>query len=130
MKTVAIIDDDLNIRNLLYNYLKNSEFKLIGEESGIGFIKLFKSYKGHIDILVLDIIIPDLITLKSFFQDTSNFNMNVLIITGYNFNKNLIKELQIVGSNKIFDLLHKPFSKQVFLEALRKHKNLEITGAL
>ena len=132
MKTVAIVDDDLNIRNLLCNFLENSEFKFIGEKSGSGFINLLKSYKGQIDILILDVIIPDLITLKKFFQNIPNIDINVVMITGYNFNKNLIRELQVVGGNKNFDLLRKPFSKHVFLETLRKYESsdLETNGVL
>lgn len=117
---VAIVDDDSNIRNLLYNYLKDNKFTIIGEKSGIGLIDLFKNYKGHIDILVLDVVIPNLHKLKNFFQDIVDFDIHVVIITGYNFNENLIRELQIVSINKTFILLRKPFSKQAFLEALYK----------
>lgn len=125
MKTVVVIDDDLNIRNLLYNYLENSEFNLISEKSGTGFIDLFKSYKGQIDILVLDIVIPNLILLKEFFQNIAHFDAYIIIITGYNFNKSSIRKLQIIGNNKKFDLLQKPFSKQTFLETLRKYEDLK-----
>jgi len=118
---VAIIDDDSNIRNLLYDYLKDSKFVIIGEKSGTGLMDLFKSYKGHVDILVLDIVIPNIHKLKDFFQNIADLNIHVVIITGYNFNENLIRELRIVGANKTFILLRKPFSKQVFLKALYKY---------
>ena len=118
--TVAIIDDDSNIRNLLFNYLKESEFNVIGEESGSGLIELFQSYKNKIDILVLDVVIPNIDKIKKFFQDTSGQNLCVILITGYNI-KNLVKELSMINPNGKFILLKKPFSKQIFLETLRKY---------
>lgn len=120
MKTVvAVIDDDLNIRNLLFNYLKESEFEVIGEKSGKGLIDLFQSYKGHVDILVLDLVVPDLHRVKSFLKNVLGSDVYVILITGYNI-KNLITELRTINSAGVFSLLRKPFSKQAFLKVLRE----------
>ncbi len=118
-KVVAVLDDDLNIRNLLFDYLKESEFEVVGEKSGKGLVDLFKSYKGHIDILVLDMVIPDLHRVKSFLQNTLSQDVYVILITGYNI-KNLITELRTINSAGVFSLLRKPFSKHAFLEVLRE----------
>ncbi len=118
-KVVAVLDDDLNIRNLLFDYLKESEFEVVGEKSGKGLVDLFDSYKGHIDILVLDMVVPDLHRVKSFLQNTLSQNVYVILITGYNI-KNLITELRTINSAGVFSLLRKPFSKQAFLKVLRE----------
>ena len=117
-KTVVIVDDDLNIRNLLFNYLKESEFNVIGEKSGSGLVNLFRLYKGKVDILVLDLVVPDLDQVKEFLQNKLNRDIHVVIITGYNANA-LVKELRILNKAKSFCLLRKPFSKNIFLETLR-----------
>jgi|GEM_PF-2453807 len=116
-KVIAIVDDDINIRNLLSNFLDDNSFHVIGEKSGKGLINLFQSFKKHIDILVLDVVIPDLNEAKKFLQNMPNQDMHVIIITGYNV-KSLIKEFQSVSAGNVFDLLRKPFSKQVFLETI------------
>ena len=125
-KVVAIIDDDSNIRNLLFDYTKESEFVIIGEQSGTGLIDLFQSYKNDIDILVLDIVIPDLSKIKKFLYKLDQ-NIQVVIITGYNV-KNLIKELQTSAPNKKYFLLHKPFSKHLFLKTLRQSISCDNKG--
>ena len=116
-KVITIVDDDVNVRNLLSNFLDDNKFHVISEQSGKGLIDLFQSFKKQIDILVLDVVIPDLNKVKKFLQDIPNQDMHVIIITSYNV-KGLIKELQSASANNVFDLLRKPFSKQVFLETI------------
>ena len=122
-KTVVIVDDDVNIRNLLFAFLSESNFNVISEESGFGLIDLFESFKFKIDVLILDIMIPGLDEAKEYLKKSLVLkDAYMIIITSYNI-KNLINEFRM---SKSFKLLYKPFSKQTLLETLKEGINQEV----
>ena len=61
MYSVLLVEDDVNIQNLIYNYFTKKEkdaFQLdIAPDGQIG---IEKAYENHYDMLLLDVMLPEL----------------------------------------------------------------------
>lgn len=56
MKNILVVEDELEIRQLLANYLRNEGFSVSEAEDGVAAIELFG--KEKFDLVILDILIP------------------------------------------------------------------------
>ncbi|MBD3919098.1 response regulator transcription factor [Paenibacillus sp. PR3] len=58
MKTILIVDDEEKIREVVVSYLQKDGFRTIEADTGITALELVRS--GNIDLVILDLMLPDL----------------------------------------------------------------------
>jgi DNA-binding LytR/AlgR family response regulator len=119
----AIVDDEFLARQYLSDYVSKIPFlELVGDfNSPLKAIDLIKN--GHIDLLFLDIQMPDITGLD--FLKTLKKQPHIIFTTAY-------KEYALEGyEHNVTDYLLKPFSFERFLKAVNKvAENIENNGAV
>jgi two-component system LytT family response regulator len=116
MKTIKaiIIDDESLARDLVRNYLQmDAEIEIIGEFPD-GFQGLKAINELNPDLVFLDIQMPKLTGFEML--DLLDKNCNIIFTTAYN--EYAIKAFE----HNAIDYLLKPFSKERFLDAVKKAK--------
>ncbi len=80
MANILVLEDDLDIRNLITDYLKNNGFNLYAAKDYIEAMNLIKV--NHIDLMITDVMLPQKDGF-SFTKDLreSNHNFPILMIT-------------------------------------------------
>ncbi|MBY0029820.1 response regulator transcription factor [Priestia megaterium] len=101
-KKVLIVDDEWNMRNLLKIYLKD-EFHVIEADDGGTALSLI--YAEHFDLIILDIMLPNIDGWKICKEIRKEKNTPILMLTARNELKDKVYGLGI-GAD---DYLGKPF---------------------
>ena len=102
-KTVLVVDDSVVIRKMIEIALENEPFNVIAAPTGKE--ALAKIDEEEIDIIVLDLMLPDLNGLDVLKAVKASSNIPVIILTG----KDAPKELQNAKENGADEFLSKPF---------------------
>lgn len=104
LKTVLIVDDDADIRNL-FSYAMKDRYNVIGVENGKD--ALNKLSDSAIDIVILDVMLPDMSGLHVLkYIKTFHSSIPVLMITGFG-SENLAINCLRLGAR---DYFKKPYS--------------------
>lgn len=107
LKTIAIVDDEPDIVELVSIHLKKNGYKTAEFESGEGFFKYIKSNK--IDLVILDLMLPDSdgFEICKYLKNESEYtNIPVIMLTARSDETEKILGLEI-GAD---DYVTKPFS--------------------
>ncbi|MEA2103751.1 MAG: response regulator [Candidatus Cloacimonadota bacterium] len=118
---ILVVDDEETVIKMLINRLKNENFQCISAFNGKEALEIFKSQREAIDLIISDIVMPEMdgITLlKEIKRIDSNFP--VIILTGSPISKN---EKQYLTEHSV-DILNKPIE---FSQLLWRINSLEIT---
>ena len=103
-ETILIVDDDKNIRNLLGVYLENEGFKIIKAESAYIAIDVLK--EENIDLILLDIMMPQLDGIEACMKIREENNMPIIMISAKSEDMDKIHGLT-AGAD---DYITKPFN--------------------
>ncbi|MBI9014286.1 MAG: response regulator transcription factor [Clostridiales bacterium] len=122
MKTIAITDDDPNIAELMRLYLEKENYRVLVYNSGF---ELYQAlFKTHIDLIVLDIMMPGL-TGFELLETYLNGRIPVIIVSAKGTLDDKLKGLQ----NGADDYLVKPFEGPELVArveaVLRRYKGYE-----
>lgn len=127
MYTILVVDDEIKIIELIKKYIEFEGHNSIAVESGMEAINTLNKNKDKIDIIILDIMLPDIdgfSTLKKI-RETSDIPVILLSAKGEEYDK--IHGFD-VGAD---DYVSKPFSPKELMmriEAiLKRGKNKEIS---
>lgn len=102
---ILVIDDEIDIREILRIQLESLGYKVITANDGESGLKLFNEYKNDIDLVLLDIIMPNLSGDKTFYKlKEIDSNVKVIILSGYG-SEDRINALLNEG---VLDFLQKP----------------------
>lgn len=111
--SILIVDDDLEIRELLLDYLEDNNFNVAAVENG-------EAMKAHIEsevpnVVLLDIHMPgeDGLTLAKYLRQ--NYNLGIIMVTGAGETVDRIVGLE-VGAD---DYVAKPFDLRELLARIR-----------
>ncbi len=120
---IMIIDDEDVSHQSLKLILDNGSIEFTNYYSGIEALKYLKSNKNNIDIILLDLMMPDIHGLKVLEEirnDSSLAHIKVIIQSG-NYN---IKDIEYIRSFHSTWFISKPYKKQdvekIIIEALQK----------
>ena len=58
--TILIVDDESRIRKLIKDFLLQKDFKILEAEDGLKAVEIFEERKNNIDLILLDVMIPNL----------------------------------------------------------------------
>ncbi|MBU5590595.1 response regulator transcription factor [Clostridium sp. MSJ-4] len=110
-KTILIVEDELRMRLLLRDYFKKEGFKVLEAENGLTALSIFKNEKSHINLIILDIMMPlmDGFTFCKSIREISYVPIIILTAKSDEEDKLLGYEL---GAD---DYVTKPFSPKILV---------------
>ena len=115
-ETILVCDDDALIRNLTQQCLAHAGYTMVTAADGNQTLQAARAYKGQIDLLVTDVVLPDISGPKLADRITSSRpGLKTLFISGHSSD---IVAQQGVGQDEI-DFLNKPFGNRELLCAVR-----------
>ncbi len=120
MKKILVIEDDERIRFIIKDFLTIKNYEVVeaidGEEG------LDKFYEDKFDLVILDIMMPNLNGWEVCKRIKSEFQIPILILTAKSQEEDEVKGLEL-GAD---DYLKKPFSLKIF--EVRVKKLLDLIG--
>lgn len=121
-KTILIIDDEDQIRELLRVYIENSGYEVFEAANGKNAYEILKNQKVH--LVILDLILPDIQGEDLCKDIREEFEVPVIMLTGKTDERSMIHGLSI-GAD---DYIGKPFSPRnviARIEAVLRRCNKE-----
>jgi CheY-like chemotaxis protein len=120
-KTILIIDDEEDIRTMTKIQLEDIGYKVMTAENGVKGLEIYKKEKDNIDLVLLDMIMPEMDGKETFLNlKKINPKISVLLTSGFSQNG---KAKEIMGKG-ILGFLQKPFKihelSNVIHKALKK----------
>ncbi|CAN5625167.1 hypothetical protein BH24ACT26_BH24ACT26_21040 [soil metagenome] len=110
-KVVLVVEDEEPVRNLVVRILRRSTYTVLGAANGMEAIELADDHAGDIDLLVTDVIMPDV----SGPEVAQRTGLPTLFLSGYT--DEIVAEQGVLADDK--RLLRKPFSAEDLLRAVR-----------
>jgi two-component system, cell cycle sensor histidine kinase and response regulator CckA len=118
--TILVVDDEQGICELLSSLLSTYGYNVLTAENGRKALDIFKQAQGSIDLVLLDILMPEMDGPTAFkHMREIDRQLQVIIISGYD-NEGHIAELLSDGA---YAFLHKPFDLRAVLNVV--HEALE-----
>jgi CheY-like chemotaxis protein len=116
-ETVLVCEDEEVVRTLACRILERSGYTVLSAENGTRGLEVAEAHDGAIDILVTDVIMPEIdgVKLAETLRETRP-DLNVLYISGYA--PNTIANEVAISERAVF--LEKPFSLRTLLERVRE----------
>lgn len=107
MEQILVIDDEPAVRNVLLLSLKHLGYEVITACSGAEAIDLFAEHSTSVDLVILDMLMPDLSGNQVFFKlQELNPDVRVLLVSGYASEESINEVLDNGG----LGFLQKPFT--------------------
>ena len=112
MNKILVVEDDLDIQELLQNFLQESGYDITVANDGLEAINLFSD--DDFDLILLDILLPkiDGFRVCEFIRKKSQ--IPIIILTALNGEKEQIKGLDL----QVDDYITKPFSMPVLVRKI------------
>lgn len=112
MAHILIVEDDLDIQNLLKNFLQEVGYKTTIASDGIEAISFFSS--AHFDLVLLDIMLPkiDGFTVCELIRKQSQ--VPIIMLTALNGEEEQLKGLDL----QVDDYITKPFSMPILIRKI------------
>ena len=112
MNKILVVEDDLDIQELLQNFLQESGYDITVANDGLEAINLFSD--DDFDLILLDILLPkiDGFSVCEFIRKKSQ--IPIIILTALNGEKEQIKGLDL----QVDDYVTKPFSMPVLVRKI------------
>lgn len=112
-KTLLIIDDESGIRELLSIFLRRYHFHVLEAENGQAGLELIQN--NSIDLIILDLMLPDIYGIDLCKKIRQNSQVPILILTAAQGELNTVLGFE-AGAD---DYLEKPFSTQILLSRIQ-----------
>ena len=112
MNKILVVEDDLDIQELLQNFLQESGYNITVANDGLEAINIFSD--DDFDLILLDILLPkiDGFSVCEFIRKKSQ--IPIIILTALNGEKEQIKGLDL----QVDDYITKPFSMPVLVRKI------------
>jgi len=118
--TILVVEDDEALCVLAVRILEKGGYRVLYSHKPWDAIERAKKYNGHLDLLITDVIMPDLKGPDVFLKLVeSHPNIRVLYMSGYT--ENMITRHGVLKEGISF--IQKPFSKHMLLECVEKTLN-------
>ena len=109
MQKILIVEDDLDIQNLLHNFLREAGYETTIAGDGMKAVSLFST--THFDLILLDVMLPkiDGFTVCELIRKQSQ--VPIIMLTALNGEEEQIKGLDL----QVDDYITKPFSMPILV---------------
>jgi two-component system response regulator CpxR len=124
MKSVLIVDDDITLGAMVGEYLERHEMQLSMRHSGL--LGLEAASTGQFDVILLDVMLPDLDGFEVLRRLRTHSDLCVLLLSARGQAADRIRGLQL-GAD---DYLPKPFDPDELvarIQAITRRSNLRTT---
>lgn len=114
-KTIMIIDDEGSVLSMLTSILTDAGFRILSYSSGRSAVKVFREKTDEIDLVILDVIMPDMSgekVLKELLKIDKN--VKVLLASGYSHEEQHHELLELGASG----FIGKPFVINMLLDKI------------
>jgi PleD family two-component response regulator len=114
---ILVVDDDPTTLKIISHFLQKENYRVSTSLSGVGGLK--KAFKENPDLIILDIMMPDLNGfqfLSIYRKDEENAQTPVVILSSLSEETDMLKGLGIGA----IDYVTKPFSPQVLMAKIKK----------
>jgi RNA polymerase sigma factor (sigma-70 family) len=112
-KTIAIVDDDIDVRDSLATLLSLNNFKTLKFSSGSDFLKEVSNQP--IDATITDLMMPKMTGIELIENiRKQGFDFPVIVATGYGTVDTAVKAMRLGA----VDILEKPFSEERLMQSL------------
>ena len=118
-KKILVVDDEKSMRDTLHIMLEKEGFNVDTAFNGLDALEKFK--KGHYDLVLTDLKMPEYNGIKLIEEITSQSDTPIIIMTAYATKEEAIKALNLGASF----FIEKPFKK--CSHKIPPLKNLEIS---
>ncbi len=119
-KKILVVDDDPTTIKIISHFLQKEDYRVSSSLSGVEGLK--KAFKENPDLILLDIMMPDLNGfqfLSIYRKDEENVRKPVVILSSLSEEADVLKGLEIGA----VDYITKPFSPQVLIAKIKKNIN-------
>ncbi len=114
--SILVVDDELLIRDLLYDFFQDQGWDIAVAESGEQALEILQEKK--IDVLLTDLRMPAMDGMALTGQVRKNFPcLPVVIMTGYPSVESAVSALR----NKVADYITKPFNVNELYKRVESH---------
>lgn len=103
-KVILVVDDDRDIRNMIKIYLQNENFSVILAGNGKEALKILE--ETRIDLIVLDIMMPEMDGMETCIKIRGKYKMPILFLSAKGEDMDKIMGLSAGGD----DYITKPFN--------------------
>lgn len=105
MATILVIDDEDSIRSLLKEVLEKAGHRVIQASDGRAGLTAYQ--KNKVDLVLMDILMPDTDGLEATLQLTREYlDAKIIAMTGAQGDKNFLDVAKLFGARRVFE---KPF---------------------
>ena len=121
-KTILVVDDQPNNLQLLFNYLKNSGYKILIAQGGKKAIKT--ALLVHPDLILLDVMMPELDgfeTCHRLKSNTSTKDIPIIFMTALSETEHKVQGLRLGA----VDYITKPIEQEELLARIKTHLSLQ-----
>jgi CheY-like chemotaxis protein len=118
MQRILVIDDDEQLRALLYEILDRAGFAVVEAANGVEGLKLYRHQPA--DLVITDLIMPEKEGVETIMELREQFpNARIIAISGGERigGRNYLPIAAKLGARRT---ITKPFSRQEILEAVRE----------
>ena len=118
LKKILVVDDDPTTVKIISHFLQKENYRVFASFSGAEGLK--KAFKEEPDLILLDIMMPDLNGfqfLSIYRKDKENARTPVVILSSLSEEADVLKGLETGAA----DYLTKPFSPQVLIAKIKKN---------
>jgi two-component system, OmpR family, response regulator VanR len=121
-ETILVVDDEKEIRDLVGIYLQNDNYKVLKAENGLDALDVLE--KHEVDLIILDIMMPNMDGIKACMKIREDKNMPIIMLSAKSEDMDKIMGLT-TGAD---DYVTKPFNPLELLarvkSQLRRYKKL------
>ena len=123
---IFVVEDEETTRVLMTRILEKQNYKVTSFVTGQEFLDFFKKSSLKPDLILLDIVLPDLSGTQCLYELKSNpdlANISVIMTTSEK-KEDLIKEVFLAGAN---DYLIKPVNTNMVLERVKSNLTINLS---
>lgn len=121
MAKILIIEDEKDIRTIISKYLSKYNIKCLEAENGIVGLDKFKKNKDTIDLILMDVMMPEMDGIKCTEEIRKISDVPIIILTAKSEDEDEIEGLE-KGAN---DYITKPFNLEILLLRIKKLINID-----
>ncbi|MFY9676846.1 MAG: PAS domain S-box protein [Terriglobales bacterium] len=115
-ETVLVVEDEPALRNLTVHVLKNSGYRVLSAESAARTLALARQYDSQIDILLTDVVMPDLAG-PDLVSEMRKIRPGVKVLYMSGYSRDAMVEQGLLRDDST--LIVKPFSTRALLSKMR-----------
>jgi DNA-binding NarL/FixJ family response regulator len=106
---ILLVEDEEDIREMVAVYLQNEGYRVVEAECGGAALELVE--REHPDLVVLDVLLPDMSGIEVCEEIRKRFEMPIVFMSCKDESGDIISGLQVGGD----DYVTKPFDPQVLM---------------